>query len=200
MLAQTLLDSLTRDPSEPGRLPKRQPAELAKRIVEGLNRTQLDVRRICKGLVPLSLDSPQALSDALRELAARTNDLEGITCTFRSDSPVAVTDDFTASHLYRIAQESLNNALRHGKPKHIVISLEGETGQLVLNVADDGVGFQPNHANKGLGLKAMHYRASLIGATLSVGPSDTGGVSVSCKVLGVRRAAHGCASEDSDRR
>ena len=131
----------------------------------------------------MTLDA-QGLMDALRELASRTDELEGLTCAFKCEQPVEVTDSLTATHLYRIAQEAVTNALKHGGPEHILIALESENGQPILQVADDGIGFDSKEENEGMGLKTMFYRASLIGASLKVSSVETGGALVTCKVFG----------------
>jgi signal transduction histidine kinase len=154
------------------------------KIVDGIARTHQEVRRIAKGLIPLSLDSANGLMDALRELATRTDRLKDVTCAFKCDRPVEITDASVATHLYRIAQEAVTNALKHGQPHHILISLESKHGGPTLLVADDGTGFDPTQETEGMGLKTMRYRASLMGANLTVTPVKTGGTVVTCAILG----------------
>lgn len=185
MLAQTLLSNLTH---EFGEQPKASAAnekccDLATKILEGLTRAHHELQSISRGLVPIRLD-PRGLMDALRELAARTDDLHGITCAFKCEQPAEVAESFTATHLYRIAQEAITNALKHARAEHILIALESESGQPILQVADDGAGFNLSDRNEGMGLKTMQYRASLIGANLTISPIDTGGTLVTCKVFG----------------
>ena len=126
----------------------------------------------------------EGLMDALRELASRTDDLEGITCAFKCEQPVEIANSLTATHLYRIAQEAITNALKHARPEHILISLELHNGQPVLQIADDGTGFDLTEQSDGIGLKTMVYRASLIGANLTITPVEAGGTLVTCKVFG----------------
>jgi signal transduction histidine kinase len=97
---------------------------------------------------------------------------------------VEVADSVTAMHLYRIAQEAVANALKHGRPEHILIALEAENGYPILQIADDGTGFDSTSQHEGMGLKTMHYRAGLIGANLAISPVETGGTLVTCKVFG----------------
>ncbi len=92
-------------------------------------------------------------------------------------------DSSTATHLYRIAQEAITNALKHGESEHILIALESDNGQPILQVADDGIGFDATEQTEGMGLKTMLYRASLIGASLTVSPVETGGTLVTCRVF-----------------
>ncbi|HSG69212.1 MAG TPA: hypothetical protein VLA12_02290, partial [Planctomycetaceae bacterium] len=74
-------------------------------------------------------------------------------------------------------------ALKHGRPEHLLIALESDNGQPVLQIADDGTGFDVTKQTEGLGLKTMQYRASLIGASLKVSPVETGGTLVTCRVF-----------------
>ena len=71
-----------------------------------------------------------------------------------------------AGHLYRIAQEAVNNALKHAAPSEIRIGLEQRDGELVLEVDDDGEGFAESALpNDGIGLRVMRYASELIGGT-----------------------------------
>ena len=183
MLAQTLLTSLSKTPDSSLGAQATKLRELATKIVKGIARTHQEVRSIARGLVPLRI-GPQGLMDALRELAFRTDELDGVTCAFKCEQPVEVADSVTATHLYRIAQEAITNALRHGQPEHILIALEVDHGQPILQIADDGIGFNSMEASEGMGLKTMRYRASLIGATVTFKPVEAGGTLVSCRVSG----------------
>jgi two-component system CheB/CheR fusion protein len=94
----------------------------------------------------------------------------------------------TALHLYRIAQEALNNALRHGQADQIDISLSQQNGQVTLQVSDNGHGFEPNFSRHGgptggLGLQIMVYRADIIGGVLRIERQAHGGMRVRCVVF-----------------
>jgi signal transduction histidine kinase len=121
--------------------------------------------------------------DSLRELAARTDNLKSVHCAFKCEEPITISDSSTATHLYRIAQEAVTNALKHAKPEHILIELGVENGHLVLKVADDGCGFDPPTSKTGMGLKTMQYRAGLIGGNLSIAPVENGGTLLACIVF-----------------
>jgi two-component system CheB/CheR fusion protein len=90
----------------------------------------------------------------------------------------------TATHLYRIAQEALNNAIKHGRATVIVINLRSDANGLELAVEDNGRGIPSNALNQGsgMGLHIMRYRARSIGGTLQFGPGPHGGTLVSCCV------------------
>jgi signal transduction histidine kinase len=86
-------------------------------------------------------------------------------------------------HLFRIAQESVNNAIRHGSPQKVTISLRRKgTSEGVLEIFNDGKSFDcmSSSASQGIGLQLMNYRASLIQASLQVVCPPQGGVMVSC--------------------
>jgi signal transduction histidine kinase len=83
--------------------------------------------------------------------------------------------------VFRIAQEALQNALRHAQATRIVLRLRGENGQLVLEVADDGVGFDPDAVelrSRRLGLTSMEERAQRLGGRLEVRSSEGAGTTV----------------------
>jgi PAS domain S-box-containing protein len=183
LLAQTLMENLAAQRVDLGKAEASAARELARKVVSGIARTQQDVQSISRGLVPIRLDA-QGFMDALRQLASGTDNLAGVSCAFKCERPVELADSLVATHLYRIAQEAVTNALKHARPEHILVALEAEDGRLILQVADDGTGFDAKEPKEGMGLQTMQYRASLIGATLTVSPVETGGTLVTCKVFG----------------
>lgn len=182
MLAQTLVDKLAIECRDLPQASVEACTKLAKKIAGGIARAHHEVQAISRGLVPIQLGG-EGLMDALRELASRTDDIDGITCAFKCEQPIEVADSLTATHLYRIAQEAVANALKHARPEHILIALECDHGRPVLLVADDGIGFDPTQQTDGMGLKTMHYRASLIGANVAIHPVEAGGTLVTCKLF-----------------
>lgn len=125
---------------------------------------------------------PDALMAALADLAESLRRMTGIACEFSCPRPVLVHDQHGATNLYRIAQEAVNNAVRHGKPKRIRISLiQRGKGPIALEIRDDGLGIGKRHpASRGLGLEIMTCRAADIGAVCSVAPGVPRGVVVRC--------------------
>jgi two-component system CheB/CheR fusion protein len=120
---------------------------------------------------------------ALRELASRTRMIFKIDCRFQCAKAVQVEDNNTATHLYRIAQEAVTNAIKHGQAAHIRIGLRSSPAQMVLAVTDDGIGI--DHAARpqtGMGLRIMDYRARMIGGTLAVSRKTKGGTEVICAI------------------
>jgi signal transduction histidine kinase len=118
---------------------------------------------------------------ALADLTARIDRESGVTCTFACEDSVPVEDNTTATHLYRIAQEAVSNALKHGQAKHIEVGLEFTDGLLTLRIVDDGVGMRNQGAKaEGLGLRIMRYRADFIRGILTIGSPAQGGTLVTC--------------------
>jgi PAS domain S-box-containing protein len=155
-------------------------ANAAASIVTRLEHALSHVRALSKGLLPVEVDA-EGLMVALRELADRTSELNGITCTFRCRAPVAILDNQTATHLYRMSQEALTNAIKHGRARHVLISLEADGALATLTVRDDGVGFPKSRMETaGSGLRIMRYRAELIGATLTLESVAPQGTLVTC--------------------
>lgn len=155
---------------------------IARQLSEGIGRTTAHVRQLSHGLVPVDIDA-QGLMSALNELVTLNNEVHDVSCTFEHDRPVELADNFSATHFYRIAQEAINNALKHSQAKHIRVCLTDGDGPIILRVTDDGVGIPDALPHgRGMGLRIMRYRAELIGAELSIEPADGGGTSISCSL------------------
>jgi two-component system sensor kinase FixL len=140
----------------------------AARIAERVQRAIEQTRMLARGLSPLEMEST-GLMAALSELASNTEQLFGIRRVFEASSPVMIEDAAAATHLYRIAQEAISNAIKHGKSSEITISLKAEHNRITLAIKDDGAGFsQPGKRPRGMGLRIMKYRAGVIGGSLEV--------------------------------
>ena len=142
---------------------------------------KLQVSRISKGLYPVDMDR-EGLMTALEELALSTKKMFGIPCIFLCDEPVFIRNKTAVIQLYRIAQEAVTNAVKHGKPHQIEIYLAGTYNKVTMIVKDDGIGIKHTNGqmNTGLGLKIMRYRANLINASLNIGPDLNGGTLIIC--------------------
>lgn len=150
--------------------------EIGKLVKQAAEQT----RGLAKGLHPVDLDA-SGLMLALRELAATTEQLFGICCTFNCDKPVPIGDVTVAVHLYRIAQEAVTNAIKHGKAENIVIGLAPDRNMPVLTIKSDGLDFpEVSPEGKGMGLKIMNYRAEMIDGSLNVHRGAKGGTIVTC--------------------
>jgi len=152
------------------------------RISKLLKRAIEETRRMSRGLSPVRPE-PEGMTTALKELAGHTRDVFGIACRFHCPKPVLVSDSEAATHLYRIAQESVNNAVRHGRARRITIGLSQRGGLVKLSVTDNGKGITAlSPKRKGLGLRVMHYRADLLQGTFSIHRRPEGGTEVCCIV------------------
>ncbi len=167
-------------------------AEEAREVAQYLKEAIVRTRNLARRIFPVQLEQAGLIS-ALHELAAATGRLFGIACSFQYDPPLSIDDATAATHLYRIAQEALNNAIRHGNARTVAIHLETGGGMVTLTVSDDGCGLpQPlPHERRGMGLRIMEYRSHMIGGTLKIGPGRHGGTTVSCSF---RRERPGAAA------
>ena len=164
-------------------------AELAGKIVDGLEQALRNVRALSKGLVPVEVDA-EGLMAALADLMARAGELHDLRCAFECQQPVRILDNQTATHLYQMSQEALTNALKHGNPTHIAVSLKAAGDLVTLEIADDGdgLGDAPRSA-AGMGLRIMRYRAELIGAKLAIEPNVPHGTRIVCTLNHRQRTA-----------
>ena len=151
-------------------------AEISKLVIEALAQT----RNLARGLFPVEVESTR-LCQSFRDLASTAEQLFHISCSVECDSNLVVSNPNASTHLFRLAQEAINNAVKHGKAHRVSILL-GTTGdKAVLRVIDDGVGFPPEGARRnGLGLRIMTYRAQKVGGVLEIQPGQHGGTVVSC--------------------
>ncbi len=154
----------------------------AQRIGELLIQTQRDLRQVARGLHPVA-DVPEGLRIALAELAKHVSDRGGIACRFECNERVLVADNGLSTHLFRIAQEAVNNALRHGHPKHVSVTLTEENGMLVLAVENDGRALRtPRGPKLGLGLRIMRSRCEAMSGKIEIRPTQPRGTLVRCTV------------------
>lgn len=154
----------------------------ADNLVEMLSQTLHATQGLARGLCPTDLKG-EGLLRAMELLAGGVKDLFGIECEFSCDLPRMIEDQAVATQIYYIAQEALNNAIKHARCRQVSIGLHANDGHLLLEVKDDGVGLPP--AEKlvgGLGLRSMKYRAQIIDATLEVLPAEPRGTRVQCRV------------------
>jgi signal transduction histidine kinase len=137
-------------------------------------------RNLARGIYPVEMEA-EGLMAALQELADSITSISRVTCVFECNSPVLVHDAAVATHLYRIAQEAVSNAIRHGKARRIGINLSQRGNLLTLSIEDDGAGLPDNwQKTQGLGTRIMAHRAGMIGATFILEPNPTGGTLVRC--------------------
>jgi len=159
-----------------------QALQASLRSVAGhVNRVIATARELASGLSPLHVEGSLAL--ALRRLADAMNSRFPVGVRIEVSGEEFALAESIADHLYRIAQESLNNALRHGGAKTIVVSLRMAVDHVVLRVADDGRGFNARAARRqGLGLRMIEYRARLMRGTLIIEQPPGGGTQLVLRV------------------
>ena len=129
-----------------------------------------------------SLDSRgDDLPSVLRDLAANVKRMFDIPCALSVKGTVPELPAHTSMQLYKIAQEAVSNAVKHGKATQVNIGIHQNEGQLVLSIKNDGLPFSVPAASKNrMGLRIMNYRANTIGATLEIKPVDKKGTVVTC--------------------
>lgn len=155
-------------------------AEAANHVVKLVEEAIDLTRTLARGLDPVDLEGESFL-ESFRELAANISERFKINCRFECAPLPRIRPPRGAIHLYRIAQEAINNAIKHGKAREITIRLERNEDQLILSIRNDGMGLPENaRNNSGMGLRIMAYRASLIGATFEIGRLPGGDTQVAC--------------------
>ncbi len=142
-------------------------AEAAK-IVKLVNESIKMTRELARGLLPVGSE-PHGLMSALEHWAGEVSELFHVGCRFEFHDSVSVHDEVLADHLYRLAQEAVTNAIKHGHARNITIGLAVVMGGGVLTIRDDGCGFDAaSKSQSGLGLRIMSYRAKMIRGSLNV--------------------------------
>lgn len=156
------------------------------KVADLIDQAITQARDLARGLQPVTLEAG-GLVAALEALAGTIEEMFHISCMFISDGPCLVHDNIVATHLYRIAQEAVSNAIKHGKARTVIIDLSCSSEELRLTVRDDGSGIAGRHDGasgngRGMGIQSMAYRARIVGGTLLVRPGERGGTTVSCVV------------------
>ncbi len=155
-------------------------AGTAAELAEGIPQVVGQLQTIVKGLVPLEVDGGD-LVPALHSLAENVAERTGVSCRFKSRGRVQMSDDNRAVQLYRIAQEAVNNAVKHGQSQRITLALTSNHDQIRLEVGDDGIGVGRDVDKAlGSGLRIMRYRAGVIGGRFDIRQRTGGGTLVVC--------------------
>ncbi len=160
------------------KLTGRAEASDAAKITAFINEAILKTGILARGLYPVELKEAD-LPSMLKNFAKNTEDIFAIKCQFTCECQHAIDDPLVAINLFRIAQEAVNNAIKHGKSTNITLKLVSLPTEITLEINDDGSGISPSSDSKaGLGLRSMQYRASLLGGTSRITPLPDGGTSV----------------------
>ena len=155
-------------------------ASAAGEIVSIINQAAEKTRNLAAGLCPTSLE-PEGFAVALNKMISGIEKYFNIKCDLQISENLKISNGLTAIQLYRIAQEAINNAVKHSMAANIFIILKKLNGKISLVVEDNGIGIPDNlDPDKGLGLRIMRHRANLVGASLNIKKSNIKGTSVSC--------------------
>ena len=138
-------------------------------------------RSVARGLSPTGRDR-RGLIGAIRDLAARLEKVHGITISTQSKGRAWMLAETVADHLFRIVQESISNAIKHGPAERIAVSVDWNVERTLITVTNDGKHVHEVMPNGGLGLHIMRYRARLVGATLAISRTGAGGARIRCNL------------------
>jgi signal transduction histidine kinase len=137
-------------------------------------------RGVARGFFTAGFDSA-GLAEALRETARHTEEKNHISCSVSWQENLKIADENTVIHLFRIAQQAIQNAVKHAGSSQIKVSLERKEDKLQLMIEDNGKGLPvTERKGKGLGLNIMAYRAGLIGGEFKTERPVNGGTRIVC--------------------
>ena len=155
-----------------------QAAKIAQHVRDAIRQT----RALARGLSPVEFEA-NGLMSALHELAANVQEMFRVECVFLCAKPVLIRENTVATNLFRIAQEAVSNAIKHGRAKKIEISLEASPERVLLAVKDNGIGITSNEGSgNGMGLRIMSYRAAVSGGTFTLERDPKGGTIAACVI------------------
>ncbi len=170
MLAQSLLNKASKPEHE-----------LASQLASGLHEALSQLRALSRGLIPVQIYT-DGFMIALQSITENIEQQSHIPIKLQIDSAILPFDDATATHLYRIVQESLNNAIKHANASQIEVSLEIEQNHGVLKIIDNGIGIPLDlEDSSGLGLNIMKHRCGLFNGEITINPDGNHGTKVCCR-------------------
>ena len=157
--------------------------ELATRLAQGLQEAVSQVRALSRGLIPVDVDA-DGFINSLQVLVREIRNVSNIDIELTINERIHILDNSSALHLYRIAQEALNNAIKHSGATQINVTIGLEESRGCLTIRDNGRGFDDTPGRRqGLGLRIMQYRCGLIDAELQIRSSSEGDTEVKCYFL-----------------
>lgn len=178
-----LTSTLAEELAEEGVSQSPQADKISGMINEVIDQT----RGVARGLFPVRLDE-EGLVASLEQLAANASEVFKIKCRFIAEGLPITVENEIALHLYYIVLEALANASKHSQADHVDITLQPSGDRWLLTIQDDGVGFaMPARNHEGMGLRILHYRARVIGATLNLHSQPGNGTRVACLFLPMSR-------------
>ncbi len=163
-------------------------AASASELCQWLSQASAQARAIGRGLDPVQVELG-GLVPALHKLTQDSEALFSFRCEFHCDVPEVQIAPEISVHLYRIAQEVINNAAKHAQAQRVQVKLTVDRQGLYLSIQDDGVGFRAGIAEgDGMGLRTVRFRADTIGASLTCESQPGHGVKVACRLPASRLA------------
>ena len=153
-------------------------------ITDMVKEADEEVRQLSHGFAHIELEK-EGLPVALKRMCERFRNFTKTDCQFICSSKLNVKDRMTSLHLFRIVQEAVKNAIKHGKANKILVKLQSGEEFIILSIEDNGIGLfeEPNdHKFKGMGLKTMRYRAELLGGNFEIGKNVKGWTQVKCSI------------------
>jgi len=157
-------------------------ASRAREVVELVNTAITQTRNLAHSFDPIYVEA-NGLVAALRKLAVQTRELFQVECAFVCIQEHLDVNTQTGIAFYRIAQEAIHNAIRHGQSRRINLELAVDDAQLRLKISDDGKGFSPDaKSNSGMGLHIMRFRMGSIGGHLTIESQPDKGAQIECTV------------------
>ncbi len=160
----------------------RREAEEATQIAELLGESIAQARAVARGLYLVPAEAG-GLRAALEEFVLQVQARHRVSCQFVEQVAIPIVGEMMVTNLFRIAQEAVNNAVKHARAAQITVTLSADQQQVLLRIEDDGAGFQPGaEPSRGMGLHLMNHRARILGAALHIGPRPGGGTVLSCLV------------------
>jgi signal transduction histidine kinase len=137
------------------------------------------LRTLARGLFRYELGSG-SLVGALQELANAADSNYRVECTLEADGNIALPDRTADLHLYRISQEAITNAVKHGGARKIQIQLKRHAGQIIFRVEDNGSGAPVAAGSRGVGLRTMEFRTRRLGGRFAIESRPGKGTSIIC--------------------
>jgi len=174
LIAQNLAQKLDSQESEG--------ADQVQDIADMVKEADEHARALARGLVPVNIES-NGLDNAMKELIKKSEKMYDVDIHYSNNQNMELGDNSSAVHLYRIAQEAINNAIKHGKPTTIDVELNVEDRYATLSVEDNGSGFPESKENSdGMGVRIMNFRAQMIGGTLEINSATGSGTEIICRM------------------
>lgn len=152
----------------------------AAKITAMVNVAISKTRDLAHGLYPVEMEEA-GLCSMLQQLANNVESIYKTHCEFICEEECEVDDSLVVINLFRISQEAISNAIKHGKSTKITLKMISKPNLMTLEIADNGCGIDSSRkpdTKSGLGMNTMQYRASLLGASLHIHATPTGGTSI----------------------